>query len=233
MIASFPRLIAGLLGVAIAGIAFPLQAASDSNIQHPENLPPVQSSQDPVPPAPSPLADNHIMVVKQAGIGSPVSYARNGVLELGGNLNFVHHTDFTQLSVSPSIGWFFTDNFELSALVSVAFDRTSAKDSDVVTNSTFVTALVEPSVHVPILDNLFIFGGWGFGVAYSQASERAGFAMQPRLGLNILVGRSGILSPSASWNWSSNELVQLSDGRGTAVAVNSTWGANIGYTVMW
>ena len=55
--------------------------------------------------------------------------------------------------------------------------------------------------------------------------------MAPRVGFNILVGRSGVLTPSLSFNWSSNKAVQTA--QGTLLTVATSYGANIGYTVMW
>ena len=233
MITFFKGLTAASLALAITALAPSASAASDS-IRHSDELPPARSSNEPLPPTPS-LTNQSATLVRQAGIGGPTSYGRNGVLELGGSFNLTHAASQTTVALSPSIGWFFTDNFELSGIISMAFNRSKATidgaSQDI--RSLFLTGLVEPSVHVPIIDNLFLFGGWGFGAAYSQQTQKAGFAMAPRFGVNLLVGRSGILTPSVTWNWASNEVVKLSDGRGTAVAVNSTWGANVGYTVMW
>jgi hypothetical protein len=59
----------------------------------------------------------------------------------------------------------------------------------------------------------------------------AGFAWQPRIGANFLIGRSGILTPSASLTYSTVEALRTP--AGTLLAVQTTYGMNIGYTVMW
>jgi hypothetical protein len=189
-------------------------------------LPPAESSHDPKPAVPTLTAgDKTPSVVEQAGVGGPVAYGRGGVLELGGGLTWSQTTNDTLLAVTPTIGWFFADNLEVSAIAQVNYNRLSGAAAQ-----TYVTGLIEPSVHVPVSDTTFLFGGWGFGATYNRGVG-TGFAMAPRLGMNVLVGRSGILTPSATMNWSSNSAIQTP--QGTLVAVSTTWGANIGYTVMW
>jgi hypothetical protein len=70
----------------------------------------------------------------------------------------------------------------------------------------------------------------GVGAAYHNKSG-AGVAIAPRVGVNVLVGRSGVLTPSASLNWASNGVLQTKNG--DALAFNTQWGANVGYSVMW
>lgn len=197
-------------------------AATDAVTGRP--LPPATSSHDPIPAAPGPTKARDVGLIQQAGVGGNVSYARGGVLELGGGLTYSQSSDQTMLSVAPSIGWFFTDNLEISGIVQVSHTRSHGN------SSTNYTALVEPSVHLPVTDVAFAFLGWGVGTSYAGTGS-PGFAMAPRLGFNVLVGRSGILTPSLSFNWSSNRQVQTP--QGNMLAVNTMYGANIGYTVMW
>jgi hypothetical protein len=58
-----------------------------------------------------------------------------------------------------------------------------------------------------------------------------GFAVAPRLGLNMMVGRSGIFTPAFNFNYSTTDAVQTN--QGTLLAVNVSYGLNAGYTVMW
>ncbi|HET6343940.1 MAG TPA: hypothetical protein VFH51_03360 [Myxococcota bacterium] len=220
------------LGLLVSAPAF--AATTDSgNVSpsHTENkapgneLPPPQSSHDPRPAVPTlNSGEKSPTVVEQAGVGGPVAYGRAGVLELGGGMTWSQTSNDTLLAVTPTVGWFFTDNLELSAIGQVNYNRAGTA------STTYVTGLLEPSVHVPVSDQAFVFGGWGFGATYNRGVG-TGFAMAPRLGLNVLIGRSGVLTPSATMNWSSNSAIQTP--QGTLVAVSTTWGANIGYTVMW
>ena len=59
----------------------------------------------------------------------------------------------------------------------------------------------------------------------------AGLLIAPRLGMNFLVGRSGILTPYLNVDYTSAEVYNTP--QGDAVAVDIAYGGNIGYTVMW
>lgn len=188
------------------------------------DLPPPQSGHDPLPTAPSPVVTRAMTLVRQAGVGGGVSYARGGVLELGGSVSWSKIAGVNALSVAPMVGFFVTDNFELSAILQVQY--THGSDS-----KTFLTGLVEPSLHIPLgSGQAFIFGGVGVGVAYHQGYG-SGVAIAPRAGFNISVGRSGMLTPSATFNWASNAAKETPTG--VQLAVHTMWGANIGYSVMW
>lgn len=215
------------------------------NVMPANTLPPAVSTNDPRPPVPSPIVGHKLHLVHQAGIGGPTSYARGGVLEFGGSLSFMNGNRFTDLSVSPQVGFFLTNNFELSVLATVSYNRnpvalTAEKGGgNVMNHSTSVVALVEPSIHLPIADHLFVFGGLGVGVAYHKhAQEEVGFALAPRVGFDIMVGRSGVLTPAFNLNWSTNnaspkelQVANTTDAR--LVAVRTLLGASIGYKVMF
>jgi hypothetical protein len=188
------------------------------------DLPPPQSDDDPAPEVAAPGVPPG-GIVKQAGIGGPIGYGRAGVLELGGSAGFTLATDLTQLNVSPSVGWFLADNFQISAILGVTHVGT---DQD---SSTFLTGLVEPSYHLPF--NRSTFGFFGLGVGASWVEDLGGgFAMAPRLGANVMVGRSGVLTPSVSWQYTTHDTEEGQD-ETTLVAVSSALRLNIGYTVMW
>lgn len=198
---------------------------SNENIRHPSELPPAESSHDPAPPAPSPVVGRSLRLIRQAGIGGPTAYARNGVLELGGNLSFSAASDNIQLSVTPQIGYFITDNLQLSVLATVAYNEINK------VHRTDVTAIIEPSVHVPIVTQLYVFAGAGVGVAYHQGLG-TGVAVAPRVGFNIPVGRSGILTTAFNVNWSSNSAFESTNGQ-KLVAVHTMIGTSLGYSVMF
>ena len=189
----------------------------------PENLPPPKSTNEPLPPVPAPAVPAS-GIIKQAGIGSTVSYGRRGVLELGGSAGFTRATDFTQFSVAPSLGWFFTDNLEISAIAGLNYARTGSD------SRTLFTGLLEPSFHMPFSRQLFGFVGVGAGLGYVEGPG-AGFALAPRVGANFLVGRSGILTPAAFLQYTTTDAVQTP--QGTLLAVSTTFGVQVGYTVMW
>jgi hypothetical protein len=195
-----------------------------------ENLPPPQSDDDPQPPVAAPTADlPDGGVVEQAGVGGVVGYGRAGVLELGGSAGLMIAPDFRTVNFSPSIGWFVADNLELSAI----FGVTNIKAGD--ESATVWSALAEPSYHVPFNRTMFAFGGLGIGAAYTS-DLGAGLAVAPRVGMNFLVGRSGILTPSLSYEYTTHDVDSVDSGdmqNTSLVAVSSALRINVGYTAMW
>jgi hypothetical protein len=189
------------------------------------DLPAPTSDDDAQPEVAGPPALPPEGVVEQAGVGGPVGYGRVGVLELGGSAGFTLATNISQMTIAPSFGWFVTDNLELSTIMDLT--RVETEEN----SSTIATALIEPSYHLPFNRTTFGFLGLGMGVSYVEELG-AGFAMAPRIGANFLVGRSGVLTPSASWQYTTHD---VSDPMGpiTVVAVSSALRLNIGYTVMW
>lgn len=189
----------------------------------PEQLPPPRSTNEPRP-TPSGIEAPISGVVRQAGIGSPTAYARAGVLELGGAMSFTAASDFTNFTLAPSFGWFFTNNLQASAILNLSHISANGVDAN------YFSALLEPSLHIPLNDQLFVFGGLGAGLSWIEGPG-AGFALAPRIGLNILVGRSGVLTPQASLQYSTSDAI--STPQGTLLAVSASYGLGLGYTVMW
>lgn len=176
------------------------------------------------PEPPSPVAEGPVLREK-AGYGSTVSYAEAGVLELGGSISFVTANEFNQVSLSPTVGWFFTNNFQISGIL--ALHRVSQGANDTL----YWTLLAEPSYHYPFTKTVFGFVGLGLGIAHSDAAGD-GAAIQPRLGANFLVGRSGILTPSIFVAYNAIE-AQAVGGGVDLLSVDQLAGLNISYTVIW
>ena len=192
-----------------------------------EQLPLPVSDTDPAPPVARPdLELPPGGVVHQAGIGGDVAYGRPGVLELGGSAGFMIAPNFRSVNVSPSIGWFIADNLELSAILGVS--NIKAGDE----SATVFSALVEPSYHLPFNRTMFGFLGMGMGGAYISELG-GGLAVAPRIGANFLVGRSGILTPSLSYQYTTHSIDREMDDHIALLAVSSSLRVNIGYTAMW
>jgi hypothetical protein len=152
------------------------------------------------------------------------------VLELGGSAGFGAASNYTRFELSPSIGIFLLDNFQMSLLGAFNHFRLGETRDMEGVSATELRAMIEPSYHLPFTDSIFAFAGVGAGMAYVTGHD-AGFAWQPRIGANFLIGRSGILTPSASLTYSTVEALRTP--AGTLLAVQTTYGMNIGYTVMW
>lgn len=207
-----------------------LQDENDSAATAPSTegqpLPEPESDNDPLPPVATPTPPEG-GIVRQAGVGGRTGYGRAGVLELGGSAGFMASNEFSSVSVNPTIGWFFTDNVQLSAILGFSHFTSEEGDQD----ATMFSALIEPSYHLPFQRNVFGFLGIGMGGAHVN-DVGFGFALAPRLGANILVGRSGVLTPSLSYQYTTHDSEMMEDGT-ELLAVSTALTANIGYTVMW
>jgi hypothetical protein len=194
-------------------------------------LPPATSDADPAPPVPTPTVPGvQGQVVEQAGVGGPVGYGRAGVLELGGSGGLTLAQNIRAVNISPSIGWFLVDNLELSAIIDVTNLKAGSE------SATLWSALVEPSFHVPFNRSLFGFVGMGVGAAY-VSELGTGLAVAPRIGMDVMVGRSGILRPSLSYEYTTHDAMGSVDADGnsnvTLVSISSALRFNIGYSTMW
>lgn len=124
--------------------------------------------------------------------GSEREYATAGSVEIGGSVgvSWVHHV--LEVSATPSFGYFLWDRLELTAALDVTYTRVS--DEGVTTSTKTVSFVVEPSYHYPLRDHLFLLGGLGVGVGHD--GEHTEFELIPRVGINIEVGRSSLITPA-------------------------------------
>jgi len=168
--------------------------------------------------------------VEQAGVGSTVGYGRAGVLELGGFFGLNAAQNVRDLNFSPQVGWFMVDNLEVSAIASVANLKSGMDET------TMWSALIEPSLHLPFNREVFGFVGMGVGAAYIS-NLGAGMAVAPRIGMNMMIGRSGILTPSLTYEYTTHNTDTMTNSDGTKdvtlIAISSALRVNVGYTVMW
>lgn len=209
-------------GTASDGVGTPGATAAPTA---PADLPPAQSDND-VQPEVASVGVPPGGIVSQAGVGGTVGYGRAGVLELGGSAGFAFASDYRQMNLSPTIGWFVADNLEMSAILSIS--NIKAGDQ----SSTLWSALAEPSYHVPFNRSMFGFLGLGVGAAH-VTGRGTGFAMAPRLGMNFMVGRSGVLTPSLSYQYTTIESQMDGATDTTVVELTSAVRFNVGYTAMW
>jgi hypothetical protein len=183
-----------------ATLAF-AQGAAKTDDQ--DALPPVKETDHagandvPTPPGgppPDVRAPDEVEVAKNAGVGSPLAYASRSVVEVGGVLAFRHQSETTSFRVSPSIGYFFIDNVELTLFPDLIITRIKGddgEDGEGAQTDWSIGAVLEPSYHLPFSDRLFAFAGLGIGVNYAE-DPGVDLLFRPRVGLDVLVGRSGI-----------------------------------------
>jgi len=168
-------------------------------------------------------------IIEQAGTDGDVGYGRTGVLELGASAGLMIASGFRNVSFAPTFGWFVADNVELSAILGVTNIKAGEE------SATVFSALVEPSYSIPYTHSIFGFVGMGLGAAY-VSELGGGLAVAPRIGAKFRVGRSGVLSPSLSYEYTSHNVETVDEEMGPDVAlaaVSSAVRINIGYTAMW
>jgi hypothetical protein len=195
-------------------------------------LPPAQSTHDEQPPVPMPSVPGVMPPVEQAGVGSTVGYGRAGVLELGGFFGLNAAQNVRDINFSPMFGWFLVDNLEISAIGAVSNIKSGSEET------TMLSALIEPSLHLPFNRSVFGFLGMGVGAAYiDRPGLGTGLAVAPRVGMNLMIGRSGILTPSLTYEYTTHNTDAMLGPNGTTdvtlVAISSALRVNVGYTVMW
>lgn len=180
---------------------------------------------DPSPDVPAPLergTNAQLDVVEQTGVGGRVAYGSAGVLEVGGTGSLFATDDTVGLRFAPYAGWFVLDGLQLTYF----HDVLGGKNQNETYFGTF--ALLEVSGHFPINDRLLAMVGGGGGYLYN--GEDHGFGMKGRLGLDVLVGRSGIFRPAFFALWGSAPIVPQ-----VATVPPSKWGygLEISYGVMF
>ena len=184
-----------------------------------QNLPPPRSDQDPLPPVPAPaLATTG--VTQQAGIGGTQAYGRSGVLEMGGAAGFGAASNYTRIDVSPSIGLFVLDNFQLSLLTGFSYFRVGATDMGEGERDRAQGDLRAQPAPAVLAGVVRLPRPWRRGRTIS--GHKAGIALQPRLGANFLIGRSGIFTPAAYFSYSTVEAIQTE--AGAILALRSSYG---------
>ena len=154
-----------------------------------------------------------------------LKYADAGVIEAGGSLGLMAADGYFQMVANPQVGYFFMDNFQISAIMGINWVNLETADATV-----FFTALAEPSFHYPISDSekFFGFGGIGFGLASFEGTGSA-FALSPRVGVNYTIGNAGVITPSLYFTTTTGEAV--STPIGDAIQVDFVYGLTIGFTV--
>jgi hypothetical protein len=196
-------------------IVQPGEVASDEDM-HLEHATP-----DPTPPVPALLQRRHptpvVDVIEQVGVGGPVAFGSAGVFEVGGSGALIASRDYVMAKFAPTVGLFIYDGIELSYIHEI-YGGTATPGTAVTT-----FAVIDLTVHLRINDRLLGFFGAGPGLAYN--GETFGWGGKGRLGLDVLIGRSGLFRPAAFFAATSNTLVDL---RGSST--DSEWQSGLEFS---
>lgn len=219
--------------LAFVALAVPTLALAEEEVTpapEPTTSEPAPETHGTWPPpvaAVEPASDDSIVEV--ASVTTETSYGRKGTFELGASTGMMLAPGFRNVNFAPMLGWFVGDNFEVSAIFGVS--NIKAGDD----STTVLSSLVEPSYHVPLAGSTFGFIGMGVGVAY-VSELGTGLEVAPRIGLNVVLGRNSVLTPSFSYEYTTHNTDTVDENQMenvTLAAVSSTMRINIGYTAMW
>lgn len=133
-------------------------------------------------------------VIAGAGMGSDIAYATRGVVELGGIMGLDVREETIDFTIAPTVGYFVVDRLELTLMPLLRVRSVEDDTGDSQTNTRFAV-IVEPSYHLPFMDNLYGFIGTGLGLTY-ESGPGVEFLFRPVAGVDIMIGRSGILKPA-------------------------------------
>lgn len=181
---------------------------------------------DPTPPVPTllqrPDPKPAIDVIEQVGVGGPVAFGSAGVFEVGGSGALIASRDFVMAKFAPSVGLFIYDGIQL-AYTHELYGGTATHDVGIASFS-----VLDLGVHLRINDRLLGFVAAGPGISYN--GETFGVGGKGRVGLDVLVGRSGLFRPAAFFTATTNPVVDL---RGSLT--NSEWnfGLELAYAAMF
>jgi len=147
-----------------------------------------------------------------------------GTREMGISGGLMMSGKFRQLSIAPQIGWFFSDNMSLSAVVSLT--NVEANEQ----SATTYAVIAEPAYHVPVGGTALGFLGMGVGAAYIDTIG-LGLAVVPRLGVKIRIGEKGFLVPSLQYSYITREQMTANDL--DTSSLTSAMMLNLGYNATW
>lgn len=163
-------------------------------------------------------------IVEQAGVGGSKTYGHAGVIEIGGSAAFTGASNYTQISINPRVGYFLMDNIEVSGILGL--NHMSAPNF----GNTMISLMVEPSAHVPMTRTMFGFAGLGLGPSYAEEGG-LGVTVAPRLGLNFLVGRSGIVTPALHVQYNTQDAATTP--MGTVVDTGTSYGLGVDFSILY
>ena len=183
---------------------------------------------DPSPRVPVPFeerpSETEIDVVEQAGVGGPVAYAEAGVLEVGGAGGLLIADDVVVARLAPFMGLFVFDGLQLTLINEIFVSGGRGTDVRV-----SVFALGEPSLHVRLNDRTLVMFGVAAGLLFN--GDDFGVAIRPRVGVDVLIGRSGLLRPAFVMTWGSKDLVEL--GGALLEDERLTFGLELAYSALF
>ena len=171
--------------------------------------------------------------------GSTASYGHAGCSSSGGFANFTGASSFTSIQVSPTAGWFIIDNFELTGILGFNYVHQTfeilnggrgigPQDHRAGPRRTELPLAPRPNVWG------FLGLGWGCGAACRSSDDSASRGLRLRAShRREFPDRAiGPVQPRAFHGLHDRASAAIERHR-TMLGVNTTYGLQAGYTVMW
>src|SRR5690606_29438158 len=210
----------------------PRTASSPNEIVQPTELPSdddvglADATPDPTPKVPTPFQRSQskpaVDVIEQAGVGGPVAFGSAGVFEVGGSGALIAARDFIMTKLAPSVGLFIYDGLQL-AYTHEFYGGTATHGIGITT-----FAVLDLGLHLRLNDRLLGFVAAGPGISYN--GETFGIGGKSRLGIDVLIGRSGLFRPAAFFAATTNRVVDL---RGSLTRSEWNYGLEIAYAALF
>jgi hypothetical protein len=122
-------------------------------------------------------------------------YGAEDSWEVGGSIDLSLTSDELNVTGTPSVGYFFKKDLELSLLVNFNYTRVEVETGGTASTKS-VDALLEPSYHMPLREDLYLLFGLGLGGGWDGTNGE--FEVVPRIGLNIVARRGSVITPAVS-----------------------------------
>ncbi|HEY4056076.1 MAG TPA: hypothetical protein VGM39_05680 [Kofleriaceae bacterium] len=161
-----------------------------------------------------------------AAADSRVKYQRRGDYELGLSASAMLSPDVYSVTAAPEFGWVVANGVELTTIASV----TTVRSDDA--RATLYAAIVEPSYHAPLSKTTYSFIGMGIGTAWAKELGTQ-LIVAPRIGVNLLVGRRGAITPSVAYRFVTHGTIDAADDDAATRALTRALQLELGYSVRW
>jgi len=223
-----------LLSASRAG-AEPLDEATNDRDAPGEQAKPVgdddvdleHATPDPTPTVPKVLEraprESRVAVVEQAGVGGPLAYGSATVLEVGGAGSFSIAGRHMYMRLAPFVAWFVLDGVSLHYMHEIYINKDGSR------YRVATAPMLGAAVHFRVNDRLLVATGPEWGPLYN--GDEWGVLGRLKLGLDILVGRSGILHPGLYGSWSSDD--SIDPGGNLVLGEHFSAGFDIAYAAMF
>jgi hypothetical protein len=225
-----------LLALSVSPVsAEPLDEATNDRDAQSEQPKPVRdddvdlesATPDPAPTVPSVLErtprESRVTVVEQAGVGGPLAYGSATVLEVGGAGSLSVAGRHMYMRLAPFVAWFVLDGVSLQYMHEIYINKDGS-------HYRVATApMLGASVHFRVNDRLLVATGPEWGPLYN--GDAWGVLGRIKLGLDILVGRSGVLHPNIYGSWSSDDTID--PGGNLVLGEHFSAGFDIAYGAMF